>query len=119
MVMVLVAMGMGLILVGVLMNIAMLNYQMKVTEYKSKDNFYSAEVVMDQIHAGLELEVSDSVAAAYSKTMQYYGMSGSTEATRKTSFKENYIKTLRERLQDGTDDTKYLLGQGNPGLSGQ
>lgn len=111
MVMVLVAMGMGLILVGVLMNIAMLNYQMKVTEYKSKDNFYSAEVVMDQIHAGLELEVSDSVAAAYSKTMQYYGMSGSTEATRKTSFKENYIKTLRERLQDGADDTKYLLGK--------
>lgn len=110
MVLVLVAMGMGMILVGVLMNIAMLNYQMKVTEYKSKDNFYSAEVVMDQIHAGLEQEVSDSVAAAYSKTMQYYGMSGSTEATRKTSFKENYINSLRGKLKDGTDDSKYLLG---------
>lgn len=117
MVMVLVAMALGMILVGVLMNISMLNYQMKTTEYKAKDNFYSAEIVMDQIHAGLEQEVADAVGTSYSKTMQSYGMPDETGNlidinTRLTEFRQNYVVTLRNNLQ-GTDDKKYLVGCDN------
>ncbi len=65
MVVVIIAMAFIGILASVLMYTAMLNYQMKVNNLKAKDNFYSAESVLDEIKMGIEKEVSLSIQDAY------------------------------------------------------
>lgn len=113
-VMVIVALALGMILVGVLLSISLLNYKMKVTEYNSKDNFYSAEVVLDQIYAGLQNEVSEAAGTAYMEAMQKYKTSDAAdaEAARTYQFNQDYIIALREALVDPAtgDDTKYYVG---------
>ncbi len=47
MVVVIIAMAFIGILASVLMYMSLLNYQMKVNNLKAKDNFYSAETVLD------------------------------------------------------------------------
>ena len=49
MVVVIIAMAFIGILASVLMYMSLLNYQMKVNNLKAKDNFYSAETVLDEI----------------------------------------------------------------------
>ena len=72
MVMIIVAVALIGILASVLMSMSYINYRMKVTELKSKDNFYSAETVLDQISVGLQQEASNSMEDAYSQAMQRY-----------------------------------------------
>ncbi len=48
-VMVIVAIGLVTLLVSVLLSISFINFQMKITEKKSKDTFYNSEVFLDQI----------------------------------------------------------------------
>lgn len=109
-VLVIVAIALASILVAVLFSISLLNYRMKVTERHSKDNFYSAEIVLDQIHAGLQQEVSQAVGLAYSRAMQTYKTT--TEEARVAVFRSDYMNTICNSLKNPVsgDISAYYVG---------
>ena len=69
---VLVAVFFILVLGSTLLFSAYTGYMIKVSERKSGENFYSAETVMDEIRAGLQQAVSESVSKAYSSILVEY-----------------------------------------------
>ena len=106
MVMLIIAIALVSILVAVIMVMSALNLQMKYTERKAKSNFYTAEIAMEQIRAGLEIKVSDAAQKAYESIQQTYARYNPEE--RSANFKSVYALTLKEELMDVTDD-KYSL----------
>lgn len=72
MIVVIMAMAFIGILASVLMYMSMLNYQMKVNNLKAKDNFYSAETVLDEIRVGMQSRVSESIGTAYQNILLNY-----------------------------------------------
>lgn len=105
-VMVIIAIALVTILVAVLMIMSALNLQMKYTERKAKRNFYTAEMAMEQIRAGLEGEVSSALEKAYMSIQQTYAFYSPAE--RETNFKSRYVALLRKSLMD-TVDERYAL----------
>lgn len=109
MVLVIIAIALCTMLVSVLMTVSMLNYQMKVTEQKSKGNFYSAEGVLDQIHVGLQQMVSEATDDAYVVAMKQNN-STDTEAYRIQKFNKSYTDILVEKLRvSDTQEDDYLI----------
>lgn len=106
-IMVIVAVAFVGMLASVILGLAMMNYQMKYTDYKAKRNFYSAETVLDQINAGLQSEVSAAFSQAYLTVMQTY--SENNEEERQQDFVEYYPTILRDALKMTNDDQKYSL----------
>ena len=105
-VMVIVAMAIVAILAVTILWIALANLQMKTTDEKNTDNFYSAEGVLDQICTGLEGDMSAAYTEGYSKVMQSYKTKGNAdinEANRQASFVNTYVAALRSRLADPND----------------
>ena len=107
MMIVVVAIALISVLATVLMSMSYMNYNMKVTEYNSKKNFYSAEVVLDQINVGLQKEMSDSLEDAYVRSMQRYTLDD--DETRNANFANYYISELTKRLRTAALDTKYQI----------
>ena len=99
---VMVAISLIAVLATVLMAMSYMNYNMKVTEMNSKKNFYSAEVVLDQINVGLQKEISDSLEDAYIRSMQRYTLDEDTKRNRE-------FGELTSRLREGDLDSKYQI----------
>ena len=100
-VMVIVAMAIVAILAVTILWIALANLQMKTTDEKNTDNFYSAEGVLD-----LEGDMSAAYTEGYSKVMQSYKTKGNAEnneANRQASFVNTYVAALKLRLADPGD----------------
>lgn len=72
MVVVIIAMAFIGILASVLMYMSLLNYQMKANNLQAKDNFYSAETVLDEIRVHMEEQVSTSLGDAYTQILVNY-----------------------------------------------
>ncbi|TCL55602.1 hypothetical protein EDD76_11411 [Kineothrix alysoides] len=107
-VMVIIAVALVTILVAILMIMSALNLQMKYTERKAKRNFYTAEIAMEQIRAGLEGEVSAALETAYMSIQPTYA--SYTPVERETNFKSRYVALLRKGLKD-TVDERYALNR--------
>lgn len=110
MVMLIIAIALVSILVAVIMVMSALNLQMKYTERKAKSNFYTAEIAIEQIRAGLELKVSEAAKTAYESIQQNYAQSGENELTpeeRSANFRTIYALALKEALKDAADSNKY------------
>lgn len=117
-VMVIVAMAIVAILAVTILWIALANLQMKTTDEKNTDNFYSAEGVLDQICTGLEGDMSAAYTEGYSKVMQSYKTKGNAEnneANRQASFVNTYVAALKSRLVDPNDakGITYNMGKIN------
>ena len=95
------------VLATVLMSMSYMNYNMKVTEMNSKKNFYSAEIVLDQINVGLQKEISESIEDAYVRSMQRYTIED--DVTRNTNFANYYVGELTSRLRTAALDTQYQI----------
>ncbi|RDY31970.1 hypothetical protein [Lachnotalea glycerini] len=106
-VLVIVAIAFVGILASVILSLAMTNYQMKYTDLHAKDNFYSAETALDQIHTGLEGEVSNAFSKSYMEVFQKYGQY--SEEQRENNFQYLYINYLRNTFRESETDTKYAL----------
>lgn len=104
-VVVIIAMAFIGILASVLMYMSLLNYQMKVNNLKAKDNFYSAETVLDQIRLGMQDEVSDSLKEAYQKVLINYDTT--TSAEKRTKLRYYYLTTLQSRFALAADNTTF------------
>lgn len=112
-VMVLVILAIVGILAAVALWVSLVNYQMKLTDINVKNNFYSAESVLDQICVGLQTDVSEAYQTAYNKTIVNYSLM--SDEQRKNLFEAQYKIALKKKLQpsgaaesDLTYDLKHL-----------
>ena len=93
--------------------IAMANFQMKITDLKGKDSFYTAEKALEEVRTGLQEDVGEAMSVAYTKVLETYSKDSdvSVDATldelRQASFKELFVKELIKRLQKSTTDTSH------------
>ena len=95
-IMVVIAMAIVAVLAVTVLWMALINRQMKVTNKKNTDNFYSAEGVLDQICAGLQGEVSKAYKAGYSDVMQNY--STLSESSRQNKFNTTFKNSIQTSL---------------------
>lgn len=105
-VMVLVILAIVGILAAVALWVSLVNYQMKLTDIKVKDNFYSAESVLDQISVGLQKDVSDSYQKAYQKVVVNYA--SMSDAQRQSVFEAQFKRELKDLLKGSVDKTYKL-----------
>ena len=75
-VVVIIAMAFIGILASVLMYMSLLNYQMKVNNLKAKDNFYSAETVLDEIYGNTDFGISGKCVRKCITELQQYQCRG-------------------------------------------
>lgn len=101
----LVVVVVALALLGILASIILystyINYMIKVTEAKANNNFYTGEMAMEEVKAGLEQEVSAAFSSAYLSIMQNYD--AYDEVGRVQQFRNLYLGKLKAALAD-TDD---------------
>lgn len=93
------------ILASVSLWMSLRNFQMKVTDSKIKDSFYSAESVLDQICVGLQEKVSDAYGKAYIEIMQDYD-ADAARSVRESNFKSLFIDELKSELS-GANSNEY------------
>ena len=105
-VIVIIAMAMIGILATTLLWMSYINYKIKVNDIRNKNSFYSAEMVMEQIVAGLQKEASDSVAVAYQEVLSNWDELQS-ESNRYSSFTSTYLDTLVKHLRDADKGDGY------------
>ena len=106
-VMVVVAMAIVAVLAVTVLWIALMNLQMKVTDEKNTDIFYSAEGVLDQICTGLQGDISKAYSAGYTKVMENYSDSSINEAGRQSIFAQEYLKSLKGSLESDNTGMHY------------
>lgn len=110
-VMVVVAMAIVAVLAVTVLWIALMNLQMKVTDEKNTDNFYSAEGVLDQICTGLQSDISKAYSAGYTKVMENYSDSSINEAGRQSNFAQEYLKSLKTSLESDSTGMTFNMGK--------
>ena len=113
---VIVAVAFIAILGMLILYIAMANFQMKVTDLKGKDSFYTAEQALEEVRTGLQEDVGEAMSVAYIKVLETYSKdadSATTDATlddlRQAGFKELFVKELIKRLKNGDNTSQYSI----------
>ena len=94
-----------------LLYIALANFQMKTTDLRGKDSFYSAERALEEIRIGLQEDVGNAMSKAYITTMETYDeniQNSTSEATldelRQSTFRQLYVKELAKELQASEEE---------------
>ena len=93
---------------------ALSNFQMKITDLKGKDSFYTAERAIEEIRVGLQEDVGNSMSEAYIKVLETYDKDENSkdvvlDKQRQNDFVNEFIKKLVSRLKKGTDQSEYDL----------
>ena len=97
------------ILAAVLMFLAYAGFRMRVIDKQGKDNFYTAEAVLDEINVGLQGEISVALSEAYEDIMINYALEDNANQRNKR-FRETYFKALKKRLQkDSFNENVYNI----------
>lgn len=94
--------------------IALANFQMKVTDLKGKDSFYTAERALEEIRAGLQEDVGNAMSAAYTQVLEAYNKDNtsqdeSMDKQRQNDFQTRFISELVKRLKNGDNSEQYSL----------
>ena len=92
--------------------IALANLQMKLTDLKGKDSFYTAERALEEIRTGLQEDAGDALTKAYTQVMETYNRNSSLQDVsldkqRQSDFEDLFIKELVRKIQAGTNDDQY------------
>ena len=106
---VVIVMAIAGILGALAISIAYTNFTMKVVDKKSKDNFYSAEKVLEEICVGLEKEASDQYKIAYTEVMSEYNPNKEIEDM-EAEFKNLFVVNLISEIQITNNSSKYKVG---------
>lgn len=93
---------------------ALSNFQMKITDLKGKDSFYTAERAIEEIRVGLQEDVGNSMSEAYIKVLETYDKDENSkdvvlDKQRQNDFVNEFIKKLANRLKKDSDQSKYNL----------
>ena len=100
-VMVILAIAFIGMLVAMIVYSAYGNYLMKYNDTRAKDNFYSAESVLDIVNAGMQVDISDAMLDAYTYVMEL-----STDEmtalglTREALFRQRFTSAFKHKLQE-------------------
>lgn len=115
-VVVIIAMAFIGILVSVLMYTALLNYQMKVNNLRAKDNFYSAESVLDEIRLGIQGEVSGAIGKSYQNILTNFDSANAEDKQFRMRYgflsqiQKDYMVDENDPVYVNTYDLKKLYG---------
>ncbi|MBO8463926.1 MAG: hypothetical protein IAC13_08350, partial [Firmicutes bacterium] len=98
----------------IILGVSSTNFYMKTTKMKGTSSFYTAEKALDEIKAGLQEDVAIAMSEAYTKVLEQYNAEdvSSTEALdskRQKQFKQLFVTTLQERLEDTMNRSNYDL----------
>lgn len=94
------------------------NFNMKVTDIKGKNSFYTAEQALEEIRTGLQEDVGEAMAQAYIQVLETYSKDtkATTDATldqiRQSDFNDLFVTKLSERLK-GSVANKYDINRLN------
>lgn len=94
------------------------NFNMKVTDIKGKNSFYTAEQALEEIRTGLQEDVGEAMAQAYIQVLETYSKDtkATTDATldqiRQSDFNDLFVTKLAERLR-GSVANKYDINRLN------
>lgn len=95
---VIVAIGFALVLVNALLLTSTINYKMRNVNVYSKDSFYSAEQVLDEIYVGLQQIVSDGISSSYMKVLANYDAGTMSTAEKNELVKSYFYQHVENEL---------------------
>lgn len=90
----------------VITKVTITNIQMKEVERGTKKNFYSAESVMDALHAGAGEKSADALKDAYTYVMENYVISTASGNDLQDEFAKKYIEKLEDTFNPGGTNPK-------------
>ena len=80
-------------ILGMLMlSLTKMNFDMKNTSIKSKDNFYTAENALDELKNGIYENASETMADVYEKMLTTYTSTDSNKRIK--NMKTDFVKTF-------------------------
>lgn len=106
---VVVAIGFVAILVSIIMISSVINFRMKSINVYTKDSFYSAEQVLDEINIGLQRMVSDGLGYAYSSVMENYALDDMSSTQKNEHVKAEFYEYIWKELGVDKKDGKYIV----------
>ncbi len=84
-------------LIAMLVYMVYYNFLMKSTDRAAKDNFYTAETVLNEIHAGIVRDASDALQESYATVMkEHYD---DTATNQQAIFETLYKEKLNDKLE--------------------
>ena len=95
--------------------IALSNFNMKVTDLKGKDSFYTAERALEEIRTGLQEDVGNAMSKAYTQVLETYNkenrsQDSSMDRQRQSDFQDRFITELMRTLRvSKTEDNIYNM----------
>ena len=107
---VIIAMTVVGILGTLVLSISYTNFRMKQIDKKSKDNFYSAEAVLDEIFVGLQGVVSEQYKDAYTTVMENYGDYDTSEEIAEDFNREFVLNMVAVLQRSAGDPEHYNIG---------
>ena len=90
----------------VITKVTITNIQMKEVERGTKKNFYSAESVMDALHAGAGEKSADALKDAYTYVMENYAISTASGNNLQDEFAKKYVEKLEDTFNPGGTNPK-------------
>ena len=101
---VILAVGLGGILVMLVAYIVIANFRMKMSNLKEKDAFYTAERALEEIRTGLQEDVAEAMSEAYTNVMESYNESvksgdAAMDAQRQAAYESEFLTILQKRLR--------------------
>lgn len=100
--------------------IALSNFNMKITDLKGKDSFYTAERALEEIRTGLQEDVGNAMSKAYTQVLESYNVENrsqdsSMDRQRQSEFQDCFIteliRTLRvSKIEDNIYNMERLRG---------
>lgn len=95
------------ILSTLLLTITVNSIQMKKVNQTSKKNFYSAEIALDEVKAGLEEVTASALETSYDEVMKQY--IGITIAQKKSIFSTQFVNQIAYLLGGDVNADRYSL----------
>ena len=95
--------------------IALSNFNMKITDLKGKDSFYTAERALEEIRTGLQEDVGTAMSKAYTQVLESYNVENrsqdsSMDRQRQSEFQDCFITELMRTLRvSKTEDNIYNM----------
>lgn len=97
------------ILTTILLYLANMNYQMKATDFKTKDAFYNSEIPLETIRTRLVMDVAEASADAYdASVLNYANVDNSVRASEyQSTFYNSIIEVWEKRCENPGTGAKW------------
>lgn len=105
---VIVAVGFVSVLVSIILTTSVVNYKMRSVNTFSKDAFYSAEQVLDEIKVGLQQLSADSLSSAYVSVLENYTDEEMSAYAKNELVKAEFYKNIEEQLGFNGKGGRYI-----------